>query len=181
MKTIYRVLIAEDIPSDAILAEREIKKTLKKCIFNTVDTKEEFLKSLDEFKPDIIVSDYKMLNFNGMIALKLALEKCPFIPFIVLTGSMNEDTAVECMKEGATDYVIKEHIKRLGPAILLALEKKQNQIAKAKVIEALKESEEKYKTQFTNAREAILIANAESGIIIDCNEAACALFERTNA
>ncbi len=179
METVYRILLVEDLPSDAVLAEREIKKTLKKCIFKRVETKKEFLKSLDEFKPDIIVSDYRMPYFDGLRALKLSLEICPFIPFIMLTGSMNEDTAVECMKAGASDYVIKEHIKRLGTAVSLALEQKKNQIEKTKVKKALKESEEKYKTLFTNAREPIFIADAESGIILDCNEAACALVERT--
>jgi PAS domain S-box-containing protein len=179
METAYRVLLVEDLPSDAKLAEREIKKTLKKCIFKRVETKEEFLKSLDEFKPDIIVSDYSMPYFDGLTALKLSLEKCPFIPFIVLTGSMNEDTAVECMKAGASDYVIKEHIIRLNTTVLQTLEQKKNLIEKIKVQEALKESEEKYRTLFTNAREPIFIADAESGIILDCNKAACDLIERT--
>jgi PAS domain S-box-containing protein len=179
MHTAYRVLLVEDLPSDAVLAEREIKKTLKKCIFKRVETKEEFLKSLDEFKPDIIISDYSMPYFDGLTALKLTLGKYPFTPFIVLTGSMNEDTAVECMKAGASDYVIKEHIIRLGTAVTIALEKKKNRIEKLKIQEALKASEEKYKTLFTNAREPIFIAEAESGILLDCNEAACALVERT--
>jgi PAS domain S-box-containing protein len=179
METTYRVLIVEDLPSDAKLAEREIKKTLKKCIFKRVQTKEKFLKSLDEFKPDVIVSDYSMPSFDGLSALKLTLEKCPFIPFIVLTGSMDEDTAVECMKAGASDYVIKEHIMRLGTAVINAMKQKKNQTEKIKVQEILKESEEKYKTLFTNAREPIFIGDAESGILLDCNESACKLVERT--
>jgi PAS domain S-box-containing protein len=179
METTYRILIVEDLPSDAKLAEREINKTLRKCVFKRVDTKEGFLKSLDEFKPDVIVSDYRMPSFDGLTALKLTLKKCPFVPFIVLTGSMNEDTAVECMKAGANDYVIKEHIIRLGTAVTMALEQKKNQDEIIKAQEALKESEEKYRALFTNAREPIVIANAESGIILDCNQAACKLFERT--
>jgi len=180
METVYRVLLVEDLPSDAKLAEREIKKTLKKCTFKRVETKGEFLKSLDEFKPDVIVSDYKMPSFDGLMALKLTLELCPFIPFIVLTGSMNEDTAVECMKAGASDYVIKEHIMRLGTAVSLALEQKKNLIEKIKVQGALRESEEKYRALFANAHEPIFVADAESGIILDCNEAACTLVERTS-
>jgi PAS domain S-box-containing protein len=179
METTYRILLVEDLPSDAELAEKEIKKTLKRCVFKVVSTKEAFIKSLDKFKPDVIVSDYKMPGFDGLTALKLTLEKYSFIPFIVLTGSMNEDTAVECMKVGASDYIIKEHIRMLGTAVTMALEQKKDQMEKMKIQEALKESEENYKALFTNAREPIFIADAESGILLDCNEAACALVERT--
>jgi PAS domain S-box-containing protein len=179
MVTIYHILLIEDLPSDAKLAEREIKKTLKKCIFKRVETKEEFLRSLDEFKPDVIVSDYRMSSFDGLTALKLILEKPLFIPFIVLIDSMNEDMAFKSMKAGASDYVIKEYIARLGTAVKMALEQKKSQIENIKAREALKESEEKYRALFTNAREPIFIADAESGIILDCNEAACELVERT--
>ena len=117
-----RVLIVEDLPSDAELTEREIRKALGRCEFHRVETREEFLAALAGFCPGLIVSDYKLPSFDGLSALELALERCPDVPFIILTGSMNEDTAVECMKAGAWDYVIKEHIKRLGAAVLNALD-----------------------------------------------------------
>ncbi len=125
METPYRVLIVEDVPTDAELTERETKQVLTPCIFERVETEGDFLRALDEFKPDIIISDYSMPAFNGMTALKLALERTPLIPCIIVTGSMNEDIAVDCMKAGAANYVIKQHIKRLGPAILHALEEKK--------------------------------------------------------
>ncbi|MCF8038293.1 MAG: PAS domain S-box protein [Desulfohalobiaceae bacterium] len=120
-----RILIVEDLPSDAELAEREISKEISPCEFRRVDTQDEYLQALQEFKPELIVSDYLMPSFDGMTALKLALEYEPEVPFIVLTGSMNEETAVECMKAGAWDYVIKEHVKRLVPAVRSALEQKE--------------------------------------------------------
>ncbi|MEW6702523.1 MAG: PAS domain S-box protein, partial [Bacteroidota bacterium] len=151
----YRILIAEDVPTDAELEVREVKKVLGNCTFKRVETKEDFLKALDEFKPDLILSDYQMPGFDGLTALKLALEKTPITPLIIVTGSMNEDIAVECMKAGATDYVIKEQIKRLSSAVLNALERKQNKIEKQKALEALIESEERFRRLAENAEDII--------------------------
>jgi PAS domain S-box-containing protein len=120
-----RVLIVEDLPTDAELTEREVRKALVSCEFRRVETREAYLAALDEFRPALIVSDYRLPFFDGMTALKLAVQRCPEVPFVVLTGSMNEDTAVECMKAGAWDYVIKEHVKRLGPAVQSALERQR--------------------------------------------------------
>jgi two-component system, sensor histidine kinase len=121
-----KVLIVEDNVLDAELAERELSREYKASLqFTRVDTKNAFITALDEFKPDLIISDYMMPTFDGMSALKIALERVPEVPFIVFTGSMNEDTAVACMKAGAWDYIIKEHLKRLGPAVRAAMEEKE--------------------------------------------------------
>jgi len=124
VKEKIRVLIIEDLPTDGELAEREVRLVIPGSVFERVETLEEMLASLETFKPDIILSDFKLPNFDGLTALKIAQKNAPDVPFIVLTGSMNEDTAVECMKAGAWDYVIKEHIKRLGPAVLNGLEQR---------------------------------------------------------
>ena len=140
-----RILFVEDLPSDAELAEREVQREGIRFTSMRVETKEAFLKALEEFRPDVIISDYAMPEFDGMQALRLAKEYGHAIPFIVLTGSMNEETAVECMKAGATDYVIKERMKRLPYAIKEALEWKKIRQEKEAVLEALRESEEKYR------------------------------------
>ena len=119
-----RVLIVEDLPTDAELEEREVRLVRPHAEFLCVETQEDFLAALGFFRPDIILSDYKLPHFDGMTALQLAREHAPQVPFIIVTGSQNEDTAVACMKAGAWDYVIKEHIKRLGPAVLGGLEQK---------------------------------------------------------
>ena len=126
------ILIVEDLPTDAELARREIMKEVGECRFSRVDNKDDYLRSLRESQPDLIVSDYMMPAFDGMTALEIALEKMPDVPFIILTGSMNEETAVDCMKAGAWDYVIKEHVKRLGPAVRNALEQKHLRRSKKK-------------------------------------------------
>jgi PAS domain S-box-containing protein len=153
-----RVLIVEDVPTDAELTEREIKKVLTLCVFERVETEADFLKALDVFKPDIIISDYSMPAFNGMTALKLTLKRTPLTPFIIVTGSINEDTAVECMKAGATNYVIKQYLKRLGPAVIHALEEKKIRQERSKAQEDRKESEKKYRTLVENAGETIVVA-----------------------
>ena len=93
-----RILFAEDLPTDAEMARREILKEKIDFDYRLVDTEPEFRKELNDFSPDIVISDYSMPAFDGMTALKIARKYSPFIPFIVLTGSMNEETAVACMK-----------------------------------------------------------------------------------
>ena len=169
MSEAIRVLIVEDLPTDADLTEREIRKALGSCQFRRVETREEYLAALDGYGPALIVSDFKLPHFDGLTALKLALEHCPDVPFIIVTGSMNEDTAVECMKAGAWDYVIKEHVKRLGGAVQSALEQQRMRIRRKRTEHALKESETRYRRLFEAARDGILILDAETGLIVDVN------------
>jgi PAS domain S-box-containing protein len=169
--TPFRILFVEDLPSDAELAEREIRKSGLEFTPRTVDTKDAFLSALEEFQPDVIVSDYKMPEFDGMEALKLSLERDATIPFIVLTGSMNEETAVECMKAGATNYVIKEHIARLPFAIREALEQKEVRIARDDAERALKISEERLRVLFESAPDGVFLADL-AGTFADGNRAA---------
>lgn len=102
-----RILLVEDLPTDAELAQRAIRKALGACVFECVETRPAFLAALETFQPDLIVSDYTMPRFDGVTALKLALERAPYTPVIIWTGSLNEDIAVECMRAGAVNYVIR--------------------------------------------------------------------------
>lgn len=147
-KNLLKILFAEDLPSDADLAVLELKKEGLRFEHIRVDTRDEFYKALSEFKPDIIISDYMMPSYNGMLALKDAREFDPSIPFILCTGSMNEETAVECIKAGATDYVIKEHLTRLPFAVKEAIEQHRIQIEKRAADLLLKENEEKLQSIF---------------------------------
>ncbi|MGB5217750.1 MAG: HD domain-containing phosphohydrolase [Smithella sp.] len=154
-----RVLIVEDIPLDAELCMHEVEKVDASSEFLVVETREDYLAALEEFQPDFIISDFVLPNFDGLSALNIALEKTPDTPFIILTGSMNEDTAVQCMKVGSWDYVIKEHIKRLGAAFLAALEQKRLRRER-------RESEEKYRTIFKNAEEGVYQLSPEGRFIL---------------
>jgi PAS domain S-box-containing protein len=161
-----RILLVEDFPPDVELTKREIIKTLKSCIFRLVETQEEYVAALKEFKPDIIITDYHLPHFDGLTALKLAIEQVPLTPIIVLTSAINEDTAVDCMKKGAVDYVIKEHIKRLGQAVVHALEEKQSRIERHQAKETLRESEERFRSLYENSSMGIYRTSPEGHILM---------------
>ena len=118
MNRIYRILLIEDLPSDAYLVQREIKKILGQCTFECVETRENFLTSLCEFRPDLIFSDFCIPGFDWFTAFKLAGEQCPRTPFFIVTGSTNQEIAADCIKKGVTDCISKLELKKLGPAIL---------------------------------------------------------------
>ncbi len=173
-----RILILEDVPTDAELVERELKKAEIVFTSRHVDKRDAFLKELEDSFPDIVLSDYSMPQFNGLEALELALELIPSIPFIMVTGSVNEETAVECMKRGAADYVIKENLTRLGPAVKSAMEKKRIREEKERAEEALQKSEEKYRNLFEDSRDPVYISSRE-GKIVDVNQSFLDLFGYT--
>lgn len=152
-----RILFVEDLPTDVELAIREINKEKIDFTYKVVDTENKFRKELSDFDPDIVVSDYSMPAFDGMSALKITRSLNRYLPFIILTGSMNEETAVACMKAGANDYVIKEQIKRLPFAVLEAIEKRKALAEKEKAEKDLLESEAKYRSLIENSNDAIYL------------------------
>lgn len=169
---VLRILFVEDLETDKILAEREIQKGGINYLSLRVDTESEFRVQLEKFEPDLIISDYSMPSFDGMTALKIALTVKPNIPFIILTGSMNEDTAVECMKAGADDYIIKENMNRLIPAIKAALTKYQNIEAKKLAEAALLESESRFRNIFNENLAVMFLIDPETRRFVDTNIAA---------
>ncbi len=125
MESILKILIVEDLQTDADLVRRNITKNDIKFIDIRVENKEDYELALKDFRPDIILSDYSLPQFNGMEALKIRQDVAPNIPFILVTGSLNEQTAVEVMKAGADDYILKENLTRLGQAIFAAIKKQE--------------------------------------------------------
>jgi signal transduction histidine kinase len=154
----FRILILEDVPTDAELVQRELQKAGFAFTSRCVDTREAFLGELEEFSPDIVLSDYSMPQFNGLEAIKLVKELYPSIPLIIVTGSINEETAVSCMKAGATDYVIKENLIRLGPAVNGTLEKKGLREEKERAEEALKKAHDDLERKVIERTEELRIA-----------------------
>jgi PAS domain S-box-containing protein len=163
------ILILEDSPSDAKLIERELREAKLSFTSKRVDDREDFINELLSSPPDLILSDYSMPLFDGMTALRLLKQYRPEIPFIVVTGAINEETAVACIKAGAEDYVLKSHLGRLGPAVQSAIQKKQAMQEKLKAEDALLESERRYRRLFESAQEGILLLDVETGTLSDAN------------
>jgi PAS domain S-box-containing protein len=166
-----KILLVEDLPTDALLARHELKKVLRDFTMQVVDQEPEFREALERFDPDLVITDFQLPAFDGLSALKIVQERSPLTPVILLTGSQNEDTAVECMKAGATDYVIKEHIKRLGQAVLSALEQKAVKLQKVESQNKLYESEQKYRTLFETMAQGVIFQDAD-GRILTANSSA---------
>jgi len=116
-----RIVHLEDNADDAYLVERELRKVGISFSLRRVDTKEDFLKELGGPKPGLILGDYTLRSFDGPSALESARKKCPDVPFIFVSGTIGEHSAIESLKKGATDYVLKDHLSRLGPAVGRAL------------------------------------------------------------
>lgn len=150
MDDTIRILLAEDNINDVKLLEKEFTKNGMKFSIHVVDNDSEYRKALEEIKPDIILSDYTMPVFDGLTALRIRMEKAPMVPFIIVTGSIDEITAVECIKAGADDYVLKERIHRIYPAVKSALRTRDLNLEKEKAQRDLIESEYKYRTLIDN-------------------------------
>src|SRR5215470_7655605 len=119
-----RVLILEDIATDAEIVQRELKRAGLQFASHVADNRDGYLKGLQEFNPDIILSDFSMPGFDAFDALELLKQSGKDTPFILVTGSQSEEVAVRCMKAGADDYILKSTLKRLPSALLNAVRNK---------------------------------------------------------
>lgn len=121
MEKILHIIHLEDQHEDAELVARLLKKEKINCIIYRAEGKREFLQLLNNSHPDLILSDHSLPSFNSLEALQLTRNTYPDIPFILVTSTMPEEEAVQLMKEGATDYILKDRMHRLPTAITTAL------------------------------------------------------------
>ncbi|WP_094228161.1 hybrid sensor histidine kinase/response regulator [Methanolobus psychrotolerans] len=172
---VLKILFIDDMPEDLELAKRIISRCKIPFESYMAQNEDEFLKGLYEFKPDIIFSDHLLPEFDGMRALKISLTYNNTIPFIILTGAMNEEIAVDAMKAGATDYILKEHISRLPFVIKEAIRKKKILLENKqgrKSLELTSEILEHYPFS--------IISTDMEGIIINWNKGAEKIFGYTS-
>jgi PAS domain S-box-containing protein len=163
-----KILFNEDVKLDAELLWRELANNeidFKKLL---VDNRIDFIEGLKSFNPDLIISDYSIPQFTGMQALIIRNEISPLTPFILVTGSNNETVAVDCMKAGADDYILKDNLSRLAISV-------NNSINRAKVLrekyiteELLRQSEEKYRSIFENVQD-VFYETAPDGTILEAS------------
>jgi PAS domain S-box-containing protein len=150
MEKILKILILEDNKSDVGLLLRELNKSRLVFTSKIVETREAFENTLDTFKPDIILSDYHLPSFDGAAAHRIKEKKYPEIPFIIVSGTIGEENAVELIKNGVTDYALKDKLFTLP----------------LKIERALKEAEEKKENKEVNERFS-LAARASKDIIYE--------------
>ncbi len=148
------ILILEDVTTDAELIKDELREAGTVFTPSCVKDKVSYLKALDEFSPDIILSDYSLPSFDGMSALKLAGRKCPDVPFIFVSGALGEETAIELLKQGATDYVLKSRLSRLNPAVSRALQEVKERKERKMAEEELKKREQALELKSRSLEEA---------------------------
>lgn len=140
-----KVLLVEDEPTDAELVLRMLARAGVACISRRVDTEAEFRRQLDEFAPDVILSDFSMPRFDGMTALELARVSHPDIPFVFVSGTIGEEHAIRALKSGATDYVLKHDLARLPPAVERALQDARTAAEQRRMEAALRHSELRFR------------------------------------
>lgn len=140
MERELRILILEDVAADAELVERELRKGGILFSAKRVETREAFLGELEGFAPDVILADYTLASFDGLSALAMAKEEYPDVPFIFISGTIAEDFAIETLKIGAMDYVLKHKLSRLVPAVHRALKETQERVERKRLEEALEKA-----------------------------------------
>ncbi|HYN76247.1 MAG TPA: HD domain-containing phosphohydrolase [Lamprocystis sp. (in: g-proteobacteria)] len=128
MSDALRLLLLEDSPADAELNERELRKAGLVFVALRVDREETLRAALDAFAPDLILADYHLPGFDGLLALAICREHSPATPFVFVTGAMGEELAAESIRAGATDYILKDRLARLPAAVQRALEERQGRI-----------------------------------------------------
>lgn len=121
-----RILILDDMAADLVRINHELRKGGLHFRSKRVETREDFLRELQKNTPDVILSDHGLASFDGFTALAMAKTQCPEVPFIFVTGSLEERKAVETIKSGTTDYVLKDHPADLVPAVQRALHKTED-------------------------------------------------------
>ncbi|MFC0772997.1 hybrid sensor histidine kinase/response regulator [Terrimonas alba] len=160
MKPALKILLLEDNNDDAELIQRLLTREKLTCEFRLAMNRKDFLQCLDEFGPDVILSDNSMPQFNSAEALQITRRRFQHVPFILVTGTVSEEYATEMIKQGADDYILKDRMKRLPAAIVSSLAQRR----------ALKEITD-YKYALDQA--AIVAITDQTGIILYANENFC--------
>lgn len=156
-----RLLLIEDSEDDAIILLRALKKVGYEFEHERVETPEAMNAALDKSSWDVIISDYVIPGFGGLEALKISQDRKLDIPFIIVSGQIGEDAAVSAMKAGAHDYVMKDSLMRLGPAIGRELQEAEVRRAQRQAREALRDSEERFRQFAENIDAAFIMSDWE--------------------
>lgn len=158
MKKSLHVLQLENGQNDADLARASLEKGGIACLVERVKTKADFIGALERGDVDLVLSDFSLPGFGGLSALKIVRARWPMLPFIMVSGTAGEESAVDALKQGATDYLLKKDLHRLGPAVARAIQETQARIERQRLEE-----------QFLEAQKMEVIGQLASGVAHDFN------------
>ena len=161
MSAALSILLLEDDPSSIRLFDRKIQSAPVEMMAKDVRNKEAFLRELESPRYDCIVLDYTLPDITGIEALRFVKELAPGTPTIIYTGSVGEEKAVECMKEGASEFLLKTNSIRLVPAILSVVSQKRDREARERAEEAQRQSEARFKALAETSAAVIVIYQGE--------------------
>ncbi len=175
-----RLLIVEDVPTDAELMERELRRAGMSFVSRLVQTRQDFVTELTKFTPDLILVDYTLPGFDGLTALDLAAQSMPHVPVIFVSGTIGEERAIETVKRGATDYVLKDRLSRLAPAARRALAEMHERTERVRAEEELAASQARYRAIVEDQVE-LVCRSLPDGTITFVNDSFCRYFGRSRA
>ncbi|HEY0847128.1 MAG TPA: HD domain-containing phosphohydrolase [Noviherbaspirillum sp.] len=173
-----RVLVLDDMPSDAELMVYELQRAGMNPIARRVETRESFVAALEAFAPDIILLDFKLPHFDGKSAMQIARAAHPEMPIIIVTGTLGDEPAIELMRLGAKDYILKTNLVRLAPAVRRALSEEQGIRNRKRAEQALREAHALLRKVTDTSPVGIVMWNTD-GMITFANPEALRLMDRT--
>ncbi len=179
MNKSYKILLLEHDPNDIEFITRTIKKSFPNYIYHNAKNEAEYLEALNNFNPDIILSDFNLVNFTAEDALRHKLEIAPYIPFIVISGTIGEERAVSLIKSGVTDYVFKGNLISLPQKITRAIKETEEKVHKLEMQKNLEASE----SQLARAQQLAHIGSWEikfSSGLIHLSDEACRIYGIAN-
>jgi diguanylate cyclase (GGDEF)-like protein/PAS domain S-box-containing protein len=171
-----RILLVEDVATDAELEVRELKRAGLRVDYRLVDREDSFRRGIEDFNPNIIISDFSMPHFDGMSALALAREVAPEVPFIFVSGTIGEEYAIRALKNGATDYVLKTNLVRLPAAVERALEDSRARRARRKAERNLAETRERLQSIYESLPDTLWSVELPSQNVAYVSPAANAIY-----